>query len=112
MKLPNGARAYINIIKLREYSLNPTHPEGKHKPRVFKAALGIGPESAELLRDQLLRAAREVNSERSKLDEHGQRYVLDFIATFEGKSAHLRSAWNVRPDEDFPRLITCYVLDE
>jgi hypothetical protein len=79
---------------------------------VFKAALGIGPESAELLREQLLKAALEVNSERGTLDEHGQRYVLDFTATFEGKSARLRSAWNVRPDENFPRLITCYVLDE
>jgi hypothetical protein len=112
MKLPNGERAYINMVKLRGYSLSPTHPEGRHKARVFAAALGIGLQDAEWLRDQLLKAARELNCELGKLDEHGQRYTIDFAATFGEKSARLRSAWNVRPNEDFPRLISCYVLDE
>ena len=47
-----------------------------------------------------------------KCDEHGQRYLVDFTATFGGKSARLRSAWNVRPGEDFPRLVSCYVLED
>lgn len=40
MKLPNAENAVIDIAKLRDYSLNPNHPEGKHKARVFQAKLG------------------------------------------------------------------------
>src|SRR6266849_2357659 len=98
------------MVKLRGYSLSATHSEGKHKARVFAAALGIGPEEAEWLRDQLLKAARELACELGKHDEHGQRYIIDFRTNFGGKGARLRSAWNVRPDEDFPRLVSCYVL--
>ena len=112
MKLPNGERASINMVKLRGYSLSTAHPEGKHKARVFAAALGLGIEQADWLRDQLLKAAREMTCEPGKRDEHGQRYLVDFTATFGGKSARLRSAWNVRTGEDFPRLVSCYVLEE
>ncbi len=67
---------------------------------------------ADWLRDQLLQAARELDCELGKCDEHGQRYIMDLTATFGRKSARLRSAWNARPGEDFPRLVSCYVLVE
>jgi hypothetical protein len=35
MKLPNAEKAVVDIVKLRDYSLNPHHPEGKHKARAF-----------------------------------------------------------------------------
>ena len=101
MKFPNGGQAHINMIKLRGYSLSPTHPEGKHKARVFRAALGIGLEQAEWLRDQLLKIARESDCHRGQRDEHGQRHTVDFTVSYDGRVARLRSAWNVRPDEDF-----------
>ena len=112
MKLPNGERAYINMIKLRGYSLSPTHQEGKHKARVFAAALGIGRKQADWLRDELLKAAREVDCQGGWRDEHGQRYTVDFMVSYGGRAARLRSAWNVRLDEDFPRLVSCYVLED
>ena len=59
MKLPNGDRAIVDIVKLRDYCLNPLHPVGRHKARVFQAALGIGREDAEALRMILLAAARD-----------------------------------------------------
>ena len=36
MKLPNGAKATIPEGKLEDYCLNPFHPDGKHKAKVFK----------------------------------------------------------------------------
>ena len=56
-KLPNGSRAVVEIPKPRDYCLNPLHEDGKHKARVFAAALGLGPAHAEWLRDRLLEAA-------------------------------------------------------
>ncbi len=44
MKLPNGERAVVDIIKLQDYCLNPAHPRGQHKARVFAAALGLTPD--------------------------------------------------------------------
>jgi hypothetical protein len=41
MKLPNAERAFVDVAKLRDYSLNAEHKEGKHKARVFAAALGL-----------------------------------------------------------------------
>lgn len=77
---------------------------------MFTAALGLSRNDAEWLRDQLLLAAKDCDCEVGRKTEHGQRYAIDFTVTFQGKSARVRSAWNIRPGENFPRLTTCYVL--
>ena len=110
MKLPGAQQAFIDLVKLRDYALDPAHPEGKHKARVFVAALGLTRNDAEWLRNRLLLAAINVDCTPGRKTEHGQRYSVDFDATFHGKTARLRGAWIVRPGENFPRLVTCYVL--
>jgi hypothetical protein len=40
--LPEAGRAYVDLDKLARYALDPSHPVGRHKARVFKAALAIG----------------------------------------------------------------------
>jgi hypothetical protein len=110
MKLPNAERAFVDIAKLRDYSLDVAHEEGKHKARVFAAALGLTRNDANWLRDELLSVARTQDCQLGRKTDHGQRYILDFMLARRGKFARLRSVWNVRPAEDFPRLITCYVL--
>lgn len=47
--LPNADVAVIDLRKLSGYSLNPNHPEGGHKARVFAAALGFTQEHSEQL---------------------------------------------------------------
>jgi hypothetical protein len=59
MRLPNGERAVVATEKLRDYCLNPAHTRGRHKARVFAAALGWTADDAGRLRDVLLAAARE-----------------------------------------------------
>ena len=110
MKLPNAARAIVDIAKLRDYSLNPHHKEGKHKARVFAAALGLSLADGDWLREQLLAVARKRDCELGRQTAYGQRYVIDFVASHQDRSAKLRSVWIVRLGEDFPRLVTCYVL--
>ena len=110
MKLPGAEQAFVDLGKLRDYALDPVHPEGKHKARVFAAALGLSRSDAEWLRDQLLLAANNCDCTLGRKTEHGQRYAIDFDVTFHDKTARLRSAWNLRPGENFPRLTTCYVL--
>lgn len=110
VKLPNAERAFIEIAKLRDYSLSPLHKEGRHKARVFASALGLDASDAEWLAERLKEAVREQECQLGENTPHGQRYLLDFGLRRDQKAARLRSVWNVRPGEDFPRLVTCYVL--
>jgi hypothetical protein len=72
--------------------------------------LGISRNDTEWLRDQLLSAATQQDCVVGRRTEHGQRYQIDFDVTIRGRTARLRSAWNIRPTENFPRLVTCYLL--
>lgn len=112
MLLPNAEHAFIDIRKLAEYSLDPTHPVGRHKAIVFRSALGLTAADADTLRNWLLRAVRDHEAVPGRIDEFGQRYTVDFRASTPFGSAVLRSAWMVRADEAFPRLTTCFVLPD
>lgn len=56
MKLPNRECAIVEIDKIAGYCLNPEHPEGKHKARVFKSALDLNLDDAKELQAILLQA--------------------------------------------------------
>ena len=112
MKLPNAENAVVDIVKLRDYCLNPNHPEGKHKARAFREKLGFERNDAELLRQSILEATLEGEAIEQQATEHGRRFVMDFeIQRGVGVvmySAVVRTAWIIRNDEDFPRLTTCF----
>lgn len=110
MKLPNGSNAFIGD-KLEEYTLNPMHREGRHKARVFAAALGIGQANADVLERAVQVAAAESNTVQATGDiGFGGRFVLRFPLTTERGSAIVLTAWIIRSEEDFPRLTTCYIV--
>jgi hypothetical protein len=110
VKLPNADRAFVDVAKLREYCLSPTHPIGKHKARVFASVLGLTDTDAEELRVALLEAARTMDALPGEQDEYGQRYTLDLILAGPAGQATVRSTWIVRAGEEFARLTSCYVL--
>jgi len=109
MQLPNGARAIVDLRKLREYCLNPESPRGRHKARVFAAALGITASDAPKLRAKLLEMARTGEAERGELDLYGRRYTMDFEMETAAGKATLRSGWVILRGKTTPRLTTCYV---
>ncbi len=110
MKLPNPERAVVDVAKLRDYCLNPHHPRGRHKARVFAAALGLKTGDAEFLRSALLGAAVNAMALPTEKDGYGQRYVLDFQMTGPKGQAIVRSSWIVLRKENFARFLSCYVL--
>ncbi len=110
-KLPNGDKAVVPLEKLVGYSLNPEHTTGKHKARVFKAALGLTLDDAPFLREKLLDIASTHEAAPQEPTPYGERYVIDFELTTTAGTAFVRSAWIVRKDEDFPRLTSCYVIE-
>src|SRR5215213_5438567 len=108
MKLPNAARAVVDIKKLRDYSLNPNHPEGKHKARVFLEKLNFKADDAERLRKLILEAILIENAAEQQPTPYGRRFVIDFQVDWQEKFVRayvmIRTAWIIRNDEDFPRL--------
>jgi hypothetical protein len=113
MRLPNSNRAFVDLRKLRYYCLDETHGRGKHKARVFRRALGWAQSDALKLQAALLVAAREQTAVPGDRDAHGQRYTVDFsLVSSMGSKVRIRSCWIVRHQEDFPRLVTCFVLGE
>jgi hypothetical protein len=110
VKLPQGERALIDPRKVTCYSLDPQHDEGRHKARLFESLLGIDIQNARLVLDALQQAAVSCEAVAGKLDRYGQRYTIDFEFKGPDGAATIRSAWIVRSDEDFPRLITCFIL--
>lgn len=110
MKIPGGEFATVDLAKLRDYCLNPFHPEGKHKARVFTAMLGLSLSDLEFLRDQLLIAAEVLEAEVGVKDKYGDRYVIDFLLTNGLRRATVRSAWIIPSGKLIPHLTSCYVL--
>jgi hypothetical protein len=109
MLLPNGERAVVDIEKLRDYCLNPLHVKGKHKARVFRAALGMTEADAERLREILLDVARKHEARPSVPNDYGERFVIEFQMPGARGGVTILSSWIIRRGEDFPRLTSCYI---
>ncbi len=109
MILPNSSSAAIDIEKIRDYCLDPEHPRGKHKARVFESALGLTQADAETLRRLILASILEAECVRCVADRYGERFLVDSVISYRGHSAKIRTAWIVLSGESFPRLTTCYV---
>jgi len=110
MTLPNPEQAVVELAKLRDYCLNPDHPRGRHKARVFGAALGLSADDADSLREVLLTVVLDHDATPTEQDSYGQRFVADFRMEGPTGPVGVRSSWIIRVGEDFPRLTSCYVL--
>jgi undecaprenyl pyrophosphate synthase len=109
MKLPNPEQAIIDSEKLSGYCLNPEHPDGQHKARVFQSVLGLRQENEEELRNALKEALKNYNAAFERENSYGKKYIIDFSMNRGDKQAIVRSVWIVRFEENFPRLVTCYI---
>lgn len=104
IKLPNSENDIADVRKLRGYCLNPEHPQGRHKARVFSATLDLGAADAEELREALLCTAHSAEAFVEDADEYGQRYVPDFGVSKAAGHATVRSGWIVRRGGRLPEV--------
>jgi hypothetical protein len=109
-RLAYSERVILDIRKIEDYCLNPSHPRGRHKARVFREALGLRRSDAAWLQEILLEAARSNEASQDNADDWGTRWRLDVIIRRHGKSAVVRTIWIVRTRENVPRFVTCWVL--
>src|SRR5215831_11992966 len=106
-KLPNGERARIPMERLTDYCLNPDHPRGKDKARVFAALLGSTRDSANELAILGRQAAMEGDITKEATTVFGRYYRVDWAIPTQG-NAVLRTIWEIAP-EGVPRLISAFM---
>ncbi|MBN2302844.1 MAG: hypothetical protein JXQ72_00105 [Anaerolineae bacterium] len=111
-KLPNGDQAVVPLEKFTEYALNPAHPTGRYKARVFNAVLGLMLGDAAFLQETVQRIAETEDAVPQEPTQYGQRYVIDFELTTDSGRAIVRTAWMIRKTEEVPRLTSCYVIED
>jgi hypothetical protein len=110
MQLPGADNAVVDLTKLRDYCLSPDHPRGRHKARVFAAALGWTQVDAQYVGDLLLDAAVNQEAIPDSADGFGDQYLIDLNVTdVSDQPRVVRSRWIVRRGENFPRFVTCYL---
>ncbi len=108
--LPYAENAVVDIRKLRDYCLNPSHDDGKHKARLFSSILGMTDADAEDLRQILLKIVKTQEALPGRQDAYGQRYTIDFTLEWQNRSAIVRSGWIIENNSNIPKLTTCYPL--
>jgi hypothetical protein len=94
--LPRAREAVIPTDKLVSYALNPDHPRGRHKARVFRSALGIGSGDWRYLHDQLLAAVVGAPVRATRITPFGVLYdVVVLIDGLNGRPIRSpRSGWS------------------
>jgi hypothetical protein len=108
--LPHLDAAVLDVRKLSDYCLDPAHPRGRHKARVFRQALGISQDDAAWLRSAILAALPGAEAVELEGDIHGRRWRIDITLTRQTRQAVVRTVWIVAQDEPTPRFVTCWVL--
>jgi len=109
-RLPNREQAILDIRKISDYCLNPAHPRGRHKARLFGELLGITRIDAEWLSDVVLSGAKDCEAIELVADGFGNRWRIDVPVSRQGESVVVRTIWIVRAGEIAPRFVTCWVL--
>ena len=108
-RLPGAERALIDPRKLSEYALNPDHPVGGNKARVFESVLGFNAGNADELMGQLRRGVVQHSAIAGKVDQFGSRFTMDIPVTGPKGTGTVRTGWIYKPGSETPELTTLYV---
>ena len=114
--LPRAEDAYNVHEKLREYSLNLAHGVGGGKAAGFLQILGISAADAEYLAAALLEGVRElpVTAVRGNAPFGLNCNVIVPVRGLGDRAdrvANVLTSWELRHEDDRPRLITAYIDD-
>ncbi len=112
MHLPNKNQVLVERDKVRDYLLNPTHPDGFGKADFF-TAMGFRRETWQVLADALRQVATDSPMTKSMTSIHGHKYIVDgLLQTPSGRTAMVRTIWIVDAGRETPRLVMAYPIEQ
>lgn len=114
MPMPGAIGATLDIRKLADYCLDPTHPRGRHKARVFRGALAIEQSDAAWLRGVLLAGVVDADAIEIGHGAYGATWRADILVPAPrgralGQYAVVRTLWLSPAGSGPPRFVTCWV---
>ncbi|MCR4292676.1 MAG: hypothetical protein NUV76_07350 [Candidatus Kuenenia sp.] len=109
MKLPKGVEAIIPEGKLEDYCLNPFHPDGKHKAKVFKNALGITQINSTELKEMVLESAEYGEVTKERQNDFGKTFRVEYEIQGANQREILCTLWIVYKNDERPYLTSCFV---
>jgi len=114
MPMPGAVSATLDIRKLADYCLNPTHPRARHKARVFRDALGIEQSDATWLRGVLLAGVADADAVETGHGAYGVTWRADILVPAprgraSGQHAVVRTLGLSPAGSGPPRFVTCWV---
>jgi hypothetical protein len=109
VRLPRAGRAVIATEKLVGYALDPEHPRGRHKARVFASALGIEQKDWPYLHDQLAAGVVDAPVRGTRITPFGVLYdIVVLVDGLNGATVPVATIWLVQGARP-PRLISTWV---
>lgn len=108
--LANYQNAVIPMDKLTGYSLNPDHPKGADKARVFASALGITSADAQLLANQIHAGLPYHPAKERETTRFGTKFMVDVPVKGPSGNATVTTGWiYLVGGTGAPNLTTVYV---
>ncbi|AVK04822.1 pre-toxin domain with VENN motif family protein [Pseudomonas paraeruginosa] len=107
--LVGANRAVIDPRKLTDYALNPDHPVGGNKARVFESVLGFTKGNSDLLMKQLKEGVMKNTPIPGKVDQYGARFTVDIPVIGPNGNGVVRSGWIYKPGSNTPEMTTIFV---
>jgi hypothetical protein len=108
-RLLNAEKAVIDPRKLTEYALNPAHPFGGNKAKVFESALGFNETNAESLLKQIQEGVANQSPVAGLVDKYGSRFTVDIPVTGPKGNGVVRTGWIFKGESEVPELTTLFV---
>ncbi len=108
MKLPNADKAMVEREKVRDYLLDPAHPDNGGKAQFFER-LGFRRSEWEILADAFLALAHKAEVTHGMKSPHGQKYVIvGRLESPSGRVVSVQTIWIMDKSLDVARLVTAY----
>lgn len=107
--LSGANKAKIDPRKLTEYALNPNHPDGGNKAKVFESALGFNKSNADDLLKQLQNGVMNNPAVAGKVDQYGSRFTVDIPVSGPSGSGIVRTGWIYKTGSSTPEMTTLFV---
>ena len=108
-RVPRAPDAVVPEQKLAGYALDPAHPRGRHKARVFSSALGIEQKDWRYLRDQLAEGIVEAPVDGMRITPFGVLYeAVVLVDGLNGATVPVATIWIIQGEQP-PRLVSTWV---
>lgn len=114
-RLLNADKATMDPNKFSGYALNPDHPVGGNKAKVFAAATGLEQKDSEDVMAQINDGLLKHAPTPGKVDQYGQRFTMHTPVTGPKGTANVESGWIYDRNQEtgeissVPRLVTIFV---